>query len=304
MKAMILSAGEGTRLRPLTDICPKVLVPVVNRPVIARIAEYLIGHGVEEIIVNTHFHYQKIINYLKKGDPPGVRIEHRVEKEILGTGGGLKNTQDFWGANPFIVINGDILTDIDLKQVHKDHLEKSNLATMVLHDVPMYNKIKIDSEMNVLSIGPGTHIEGSLAFTGIHIINPEVLDFIPENKNYDIIQCYKELIDRGKPIRGYVATGHKWVDIGTIPDYMMANVRLLPPDKIAIADGCTIHPDASVEEWAVIGKRTSIARDALVKRSIIWSDAVLEEGVRVVDSIVTTDVVVKEDLFGGVALSK
>jgi NDP-sugar pyrophosphorylase family protein len=302
MKAMILAAGEGFRLRPLTNVCPKVLMPVVNRPVIARIIELLKVHGVREIIVNAHHHYQKIVDYLRGGDPFGVRIEIRVEQEILGTGGGIKNTRDFWDKDPFIVINGDILTDINLRRVYESHMERNNLITMVLHDLPIYNKVRIDDEMNVVSIGPGTNIDGALAFTGIQVINPEVLDLIPENKRYSIKKCYKTLMDLRRPIRGYLATGHRWIDIGTIPDYLRSNLDLLPPEKIAIAQEVHIDPDATLEEWAVIGKGSSIERGALVKRSVLWRDVIVREGVRVVDSVITSGVILEEDLVGGVAV--
>ncbi len=302
MKAMILAAGEGFRLRPLTNVCPKVLMPVVNRPVIARIIELLKVHGVREIIVNAYHHYQKIVDYLRGGDPFGVRIEIRIEQEILGTGGGIKNTRDFWDKDPFIVINGDILTDINLRRVYESHMERNNLITMVLHDLPIYNKVRIDDEMNVVSIGPGTNIDGALAFTGIQVINPEVLDLIPENKKYSINECYKTLMDLRKPIKGYLATGHKWIDIGTIPDYLRSNLYLLPPEKIAIAQEVHIDPGATLEEWAVIGKGSSIERSALVKRSVLWRDVIVREGVRVVDSVITSGVILEEDLVGGVAV--
>ena len=299
---MILAAGGGTRLKPLTDLCPKVLVPVVNEPVLGRVIGFLGASGVEEIIVNAHHHYQKMIGYLKEGNRSGVRIETRIEKEILGTGGGIKNTQDFWDQDPFIVMNGDILTDIDLQTVYKYHLKRNNLITMVLHDFPLHNKIKVDNDMNILAIGPGTNLKGALAFTGIQVINPEVLDTMPENKSYSIISYYKKLIDLRKPIGGYLATRHSWVDIGTIPDYMRSNFKLLPPEKMAIAQGCHVDPDATLKEWAVIGEGSSIEKGAHVKGSVLWSDVVIREGVKVVDSIVTTGVVVEKDLVGGVAI--
>jgi NDP-sugar pyrophosphorylase family protein len=304
MKAMILAAGEGTRLRPLTDVCAKALVPVVNEPVMERTIRLLRIHGVQEIIVNACHHHQKIVDYLDQGNHFGVKIEVRVEKEILGTGGGIKNTQGFWGGNPFIVINGDILTDINLREVYESHRERDNLITMVLHDFPVHNKIRVDREMNILSIGPGSNIKGALAFTGIHIINPEVLDFIPENRNYDILRCYRKLIDLKKPARGYLATGHRWIDIGTLDEYVKANIALLPPERIAIGSECRIEPGARLRDWAVIGERATIKRDAQVKRSVLWADVVVGEGVNVVDSIVTTGVVLEKDLLGRVATTE
>ncbi len=302
MKAMILAAGEGKRLRPLTTVCPKVLVPVVNKPVIERIVEFLTTHGIREIIVNAHHHYQKIIGYQKEGNPFRTRMEIRIEKDILGTGGGIKNSQDFLDKAPFVVINGDILTDIDLRKVYDSHLKRDSLLTMVLHDFPVHNKIRVDSEMNILSIGPGSNLPGTLAFTGIQVMNPEVLDYIPENKRSSIIACYEKLIDLKRPIRGYLATGHRWIDIGTIADYLMSNFDLLPPEKISIAKECHIDPDATLSDWAVIGKRSSIERGALVKGSVLWNDVVVRQGVKVVDSVVTSGVTVEKDLFSGVAI--
>jgi mannose-1-phosphate guanylyltransferase len=302
MKAMILAAGEGKRLRPLTTVCPKVLVPVVNKPVIERIVEFLTTHGVREIIVNAHHHYQMIIDYQKERNLFRTRMEISIEKDILGTGGGIKNSQDFWDKAPFVVINGDILTHIDLRKVYESHLKRDSLLTMVLHDFPVHNKIRVDSEMNILSIGPGSNLPGTLAFTGIQVMNPEVLDYIPENKRSSIIACYEKLIDLKRPIRGYLATGHRWIDIGTIADYLMSNFDLLPPEKIAIAKECHIDPDATLSDWAVIGKRSSIERGALVKRAVLWNDVVVRQGVKVVDSVVTSGVTVEKDLFSGVAI--
>jgi len=302
MKAMILAAGMGERLRPLTNIYPKVLVPVVNKPVIDRIIQFLTTHGVEEIIINAHHHCRMIRDYLKEGSPFGIKVELRIEKEILGTGGGIKNTKDFWGNDPFIVINGDILTDIDLGDVYEFHLKKNHLVTMVLHDFPKYNKVRIDKEMNILSIGPGTDVKGTLAFTGIHVINPEVLSFIPDKKRCNIIDAYKRLIDLKKSIRGYIATGHRWIDIGTIDDYLRANFYYLPSGNSAIDQKCYIDSGAILKDWVVIGKRSSIERGTLVQRSVLWNDVIIKEGMRVVDSVVTSGVVVEKDLIGGVAI--
>ena len=302
MKAMILAAGMGKRLRPLTNVYPKVLLPVVNVPMIDRIIKLLEVHGVREIIINAHHHYQKIMDYLEEGNHFGIRMEIRIEKDILGTGGGIKNTQDFWDKDPFIVINGDILTDIDLGKVYKFHLKRNNLITMVLHDFPIYNKVKVDREMNILSIGPGTDLKDTLAFTGIHVINPEVLDFIPENKRSNIINCYRKLIDLKKPIRGYITTGHRWIDIGTIADYLRSNFDFLPPGNIAIANECHIDSGAVLKDWAVIGKGSLIEKGAIVKRSVLWNDVIVREGTRVVDSVVTSGVIVEKDLVSGVAI--
>lgn len=302
MKGMILAAGRGRRLRPLTDALPKVLVPVVNSPMLERTIELLSLHGVQEIIINAHHHYQTIADYLKRRDSPTLKIEVRVEEEILGTGGGIKNTQDFWDERPFIAINGDILTDINLTEVYAYHQRRANLVTMVLHDVPRYNKLRIDRDMNILSIGSAVGEKDTLAFAGIHVMNPEVLDYIPEGAPYNIIDCYRQLIQEKRAARAYVATGHRWIDIGTIHDYIRANIDLLAPEKVAIGRGCDIHPEARLNECAVLGSRCSVEQGALVQGSVLWDEVTVRAGVRVVDSVVTTGVVVEKDIIGGVAI--
>lgn len=302
MKAMILAAGRGKRLRPLTDVLPKVLAPVVNTPMIERTMELLALHGVQEVIINAHHHYQKITEYLRRRDSSSIRIEVRVEEEILGAGGGIKNTQDFWDERPFIVINGDIVTDINLKAVYAYHQRRGDLVTMVLHDFPAYNKLRIDGDMNILSIGSTAGGEGTLAFTGIHVIDPEVLDYIPENARYNIVDCYRKLIQEKRPVRAYMATGHRWIDIGTVHEYLRANFDLLAPEKVAIGRDCHINPEASLNKWAVLGSRCSIERGAIVQGSVLWNDVTVREGIRVVDSVVTSGVTLEQDIVGGVAI--
>jgi len=301
MKAMILAAGRGRRLRPLTDIVPKVLVPVVNTPMVEKTIGLLALHGVQDIIINAHYHYQKITEYLQRRDSSGIRIEVRVEEEILGTGGGIKNTQDFWDERPFIVINGDIVTDINLSEVYAYHQRRANLVTMVLHDFPAYNKLRIDGNMNILSIGSTAGGKDTLAFTGIHVLDPEALDYIPVNARYNIIDCYRRLMQDKRTVRAYVATGHRWIDIGTAHDYLRANFDLLVPEKAAIGQDCRINPKANLDEWAILGSRCSIEKGAMVRGSVLWDDVTVREGVRVIDSVVTTGVIVEEDIIGGVA---
>ena len=163
---MILAAGLGTRLRPLTETKPKALMPVANKPILARNIEYLISHGITEIIVNAHHHYQQIVNYLGAQSSFGLNIEVKVEPEILGTGGGIKNTEDFWDKEPFFVINSDILTDINLVAVYPVHQTSGALVTLVLHDCAPFNQIQIDDQWNIMDIAKDNRL-GRLAFTGM-----------------------------------------------------------------------------------------------------------------------------------------
>jgi len=299
---MILAAGRGKRLQPLTHVVPKALVPVVNRPIIERTIELLALHGAQDIIVNAHHYSDRVTDYLRSRNSSDVSIEARVEHKILGTGGGIKNTQDFWDERPLLAINGDILTNINLSRVYAYHQQNDNLVTMVVHDYPRYNKLRIDEDMNVLSIGSRAGGENQLAFTGIHVLDPEVLDYIPADTNCSVIDCYRQLIQEKRAVRACVAAGHRWIDIGTIRDYIRANFSLLAPEKIAVGPDCRIDPEASINKCAILGSRCSVARKATVQGSILWNEVTVSEGVRVVDSVITSGVIVKEDIIGGAAI--
>ncbi|MBK5102247.1 MAG: NDP-sugar synthase [Desulfobacteraceae bacterium] len=299
MKAMILAAGLGTRLRPLTSRRAKALIPVANRPLIDRTIEYLKAHGVTEIVVNAYHHHQQIVRHLDGGKPFKIPIEVRVEPEILGTGGGIKNTGDFWGADPFIVINGDILTDIDLVKAYEAHKKNRGLATLILHDYRRFNKIRVNSSSRITAIPHKSPPDrtGTLAFSGIHIIEPELLDSIPEGVFSDIIDCYRKLIDSGLEIKAQAAKNHYWRDIGTIKSYVLANRESLAENPVLIAPGCRIHSAAKLMDWAVVGKDAYIEEGAEITRSILWEGVRVKKGIRVIDSIVTSSMEVSSDLM-------
>ena len=296
MKAMILAAGLGTRLRPLTNRKPKVLMPVVNKPVIGRVIAYLKKHGISQIVVNAHHHYRQIVEYLNCGRPFGLEIDVRVEPEILGTGGGVKNTEDFWNDEPFIVINGDILTDIDLSKAYETHRKSGGLATLILHDCEPYNQIQIDNKGRITNIATNT-APGKLAFTGVHIMDPDILSHIPKGVFSDIIGCYRALIHSGKAISSYITKGHYWCDIGSVSKYLQANRDLLYEAPYSIDHDCHIAPSTKLEEWAIIGEKTCVEKNVKIRRSILWDQVRVRKGIKIIDSIVTSSREVARDLI-------
>lgn len=300
MKAMILAAGLGTRLQPLTINRPKALVPVMNRPIIAWVIDYLKGHGATEIIVNAHHHGQMLLDYIK-GSSFGVRMEGRFEPEILGTGGGIRNVADFWDHAPFFVANADILTDIDLSSAMRAHLEGGAPATLILHDRPAYSKVLLNRDGIIEDISRDV-TPGRLAFAGIHIIEPLVLDLIRPGAFSDIIDSYRELINRGMPPRGFVAEGHRWHDVGTVESYLGVHEELClkGPQRFVSGRRCRIHPSARLLGWAVLGSDVVVEAGAVVERSVIWDGASVRAGVRVKGSVVSSGVVVERDLEEGV----
>ncbi len=299
MKTMILAAGFGTRLRPLTLKRPKALMPVGNRPMIDRVIEYLKKYNTDEIIVNAHHHQEQLVAHLDKGRPFGLNIRVKVEPEILGTGGGIKNTEGFWDDEPFVVINGDILTDIDLARAYEVHQKRGNLVTLILHDCEPFNQILINERLDIMDIAPKAR-PGRLAFTGIHIIEPEILFHIPKDRFFNIIDCYQKLIREGSPIRAYVSKGHYWRDVGTIESYFLANREVLQENPILSGPGCQIHESARLKEWAAIGKDTKLEEGVEIRRSVLWEGVKVNKGVKVIDSIVTSYREVREDLVGQV----
>ena len=296
MKAMILAAGFGTRLHPLTEMKPKALMPVANKPILARNIEYLISHGITEIIVNAHHHSQQVVDYLEDGASFGLKIEVKVEPEILGTGGGIKNTEEFWDKEPFLVINSDILTDINLAAVYQVHQTSGALVTLVLHDCEPYNQVQIDDQWNITDIAKG-NMPGRLAFTGIHVINPEVLSHIPKGVFSDIIDYYRELIRLGKPVRACLVKGHYWRDIGSIHSYLEAN-RELADNSFVIGSGCSVDSTVKLIDWGVIGQNSRLEENVEVQRSVLWEGVTVKEGVKVMDAVVTSGREVDRDLHG------
>jgi mannose-1-phosphate guanylyltransferase len=299
MKAMILAAGLGTRLRPLTLKRPKPLMPVGNRPMIDRVIQYLRRYGVHELIVNTHHHKEQLAAHLDSGRPFGLKIQVKAEARILGTGGGIKNTEGFWDHAPFIVMNSDVLTDIDLARAFRFHQEKGSLATLILHDCQPFNQVRINDDLDILDIAaaPGPD---RLAFTGIHIMEPVLLSHIPSTGFSSIIDCYLKLIRKGHPIRAYVSRGHYWRDVGTIRSYLLANQEALHGNRRLSGSGSRIHPSAVITDWAVMGHGTILEAAAEIGRSVLWEGVTVQKGVRVMDSVVMSSRTVAENLIGGI----
>ncbi len=296
MKAMILAAGLGTRLRPLTLDRPKALMPVANKPMIDHVIDYLKRFGVKRVIVNAHHHHQQILKHLDGGKPFGLPVAVRVEREILGTGGGIQNTADFWDNAPFVVINGDIFTDIDLTAAYRDHLSLGSLVTMLLHDRAPFNQVLVDKDLNVLHIATAPQ-PGRLAFTGIHIISPALLDHLPEGPS-SIIDAYQRLIAEGHhAIRAHVSEAHHWRDIGTVESYRQANREALGKQTTLVGPTSRIDPSAQLEDWVVIGAGCELARSVKVRGSVLWDNVTVREGIRIEDSVVTSGREVRNDLI-------
>lgn len=225
MKAMILAAGLGTRLRPITNNTPKPIIPVGDRPLIEYLLLLLKKYGIKDIIINLHHLGEKIENALGDGSRWGIRISYSREEIILGTGGGIKKAQAFLSDSAFLVINGDVLIDINIDNLLEFHQRHGGIATMVLreNDNPdLYGSVKIDKDQRVRQIldRPVCTVMdlNSYMFTGIHLIEPKIFQYIPEGQYYSVIDAYIEMLTKNEVVYGHIMKGH-WSDIGTIEGY-------------------------------------------------------------------------------------
>ncbi len=241
MKAMILAAGKGTRVRPITYTIPKPLIPILQKPVMEFLLELLRQHGFDQIVVNVSHLANEIEGYFRDGQRFGVQIAYSFEGRIVdgqlvgeavGSAGGMRKIQDFYPFfdDTFVVLCGDALIDLDLSAAVKWHREKGAIATIVTKSVPRdqvssYGVVVTDETGRVKTFQEKPSVEEALSTninTGIYIFEPEVLDYIPSGQEYDIGgELFPRLVEMDAPFYA-VSMDFQWVDIGKVPDYWHA----------------------------------------------------------------------------------
>jgi NDP-sugar pyrophosphorylase family protein len=228
MKAMILAAGLGTRLRPLTNTIPKPLLPIAGTPLIVWNLLLLKRHGFHDVVINVHHLGPMIEQALGNGSKYGMKIYYSHEPVILGTGGGIKQAEPNFSGEPVLVVNGDTLFEIDLDALCAFHQRRQASATLVLRsdrDAARWGLVEIDSDHRIVRItGRGkTDVSPTQArmFAGVHILHPRLLRDVPKGKPSSIIDAYVAAIQRGDLLAGYELTGY-WSDVGTPERYAQA----------------------------------------------------------------------------------
>jgi len=221
---MILAAGLGARLRPLTKNIPKPLLPVGDTPIIVWNLFLLRQHGIKDVMINLHHLGHMIEKELRDGSQWGMRIQYSVEPVILGTGGGIKAVESFFDGEPFLVMNGDTLIELDLTKLLERHRSRDGVATMVLREDPEVERWGvIETALNhrvltILGRGPKSLPPDPpvlrYMFAGVHVIHPSLLNHCPQGKPSSIIDGYVAELEGGALIQGYIAKGY-WSDIGT-----------------------------------------------------------------------------------------
>lgn len=334
---MILAAGKGTRVRPITYTIPKPMIPILQKPVMEFLVELLRQHGFNQIMVNVSHLAHEIESYFQDGQRFGVDIAYSFEGYIkdgelvgkaLGSAGGIKRIQDF---NPFfddtfVVLCGDALIDLDLTAAVAWHRQKGAIATVIMKTVPKesvssYGVVVTDESDRIIAFQEKPSVEEALSNninTGIYIFEPEVIDYIPSNQEYDIgSQLFPKLVEMGAPFYG-LAMDFEWIDIGKVPDYWEAvrgvlngtikNVSIpgherLPGiytglnvavnwDRVNIQGPVYIGGMTKIEDGAtiigptMIGPNCHICSGAVVDNCVIFEYSRLGSDVRLVDKLV------------------
>jgi NDP-sugar pyrophosphorylase family protein len=225
MKAMILAAGFGTRLRPLTNVMPKPLLPVAGTPLIVWNLLLLKRYRFQEVIINLHHLGPMIEQTLGDGTRFGLRLHYSHEAVILGTGGGIKQVEAFFNGEPFLVLNGDTLFELDLEALGTFHQERHAAATLVTRKDPeaeRWGLVEIGPDRQVKTItGRGLRSDGpteARMFAGVHILHPRLLGAVPHGRESSIIDAYVRGLQEGERIVSYDLTGY-WSDVGTPERY-------------------------------------------------------------------------------------
>jgi NDP-sugar pyrophosphorylase family protein len=293
MKAMILAAGFGTRLFPLTIDRTKPAIPFLGKPLVGYVAEYVAQFGFEEIVVNLHHQPDSVIAALGDGSRFGVRIDYtREEPAIMGTAGALDNARHLLEDDTFLIVNGKIITDIDISEAIDTHKRTGAIATMVLKPNTKREKFTmVEVEKGfVKGFGemayPATEDEirdtkhevfTPLMFTGIHILEPRAFDYIPRGVYSDIVPTfYNPAIAKGEKIAAHV-TDANWFELSTIPRYLDISLAMMGERDVCKGENCEIAESAQVRD-SVIWDNVSISEDTHLYRTIIADGVRIEPG--------------------------
>ncbi len=309
---MILAAGFGTRLKPLTLNLPKPMFPLLNRPLLEHSLNFLSSQGIREIIVNVHHLPDEITKYFGDGADFGVHLEFSREEEILGTAGGLKKAQPFLENETFLLINSDILLDIDLGKLLGFHAEKKSCLTLVVRQDPnpeKYETIELASDSRITrfinaSIKDPPEKVQRVMFTGVQIMEPGIFSRIPSGKFFSTAEdVFPKMIEEGLPVFGFLHENY-WIDMGKRETYIQAQADsldgklslktstsnhpegplIVPP--VHIGKNCKIAKESQVGPHVVLGDECRIRSGAVVENSVLWKGVTIGPNAKVQNSII------------------
>lgn len=313
MKAVILVGGEATRLRPLTCNTPKIMVPVLNRSFFEHLGGYLKKHNIVDIVLAVGKSPEQIQDYLGDGSKLGVRLTYSIENRPLGTAGAVKNAERFLD-DSFIVLNGDIFTDIDLSRMmrlHHKNKATASLAMTPVEDPTMYGVVETDSEGRVkrfIEKPSREMVTTNMINAGIYILEPDILSCIaPDTFSMFERDVFPPLLEKGQAIYGYPFRDY-WIDIGAPDKYLKLHHDLLrrsvgnkgikfegesfvhPSAHIEgpaiIGEGCFVDRNSIVRGPAVLGTRCRVEEGAVVEGAVLWQDCQISKGAKLRNCLV------------------
>jgi mannose-1-phosphate guanylyltransferase len=297
---MILAAGYGTRMRPLSDLVAKGALPVLNRPLLHWTLESLARVGVTEVVVNLHHRAASVVRAVGDGSAFGLRVRYSRERRILGSIGGVRRVRDFFGDEPFLLLNGDMVFDLDIARLIARHRASGARATVSLQPHPSrgrYGSVVTDARGRIRSFSghPRPARGRAWHFTGIQVMDPTVLDRLRPGYAETARDLYGPLIEEGALLLGVHLRG-PWYDLSS-PSLYLASQGALLARGFGGARSRLIAPDARVAASArvsrsVVGPRVRIEAGARVSGSVLWEGAVVGEGARVEGSILSRRVVI------------
>ena len=321
-----MSGGIGTRLRPLTCHLPKPMVPILNKPVMEYTIDLLKEHGIEDIGVTLYYLPSMIMDYFGDGRKFGVNLKYYIEDKPLGTGGSVKNANEFLDST-FIVISGDGFTNIDLTKAYEFHKERGSKATLVLkrEPVPLEYGVVITDEkgriIRFLEKPSWGEVFSDTINTGIYILEPEALDYYKIGENFDFSKdLFPRLLRDNIPMYGYITEDY-WCDIGDLDTYIKVHEdilkdvknndlfeledtwlgegsiieegsKIIPP--VYIGENCIIKNGATIGPYSVIGNHTVIGEGTSIKRSIIWDNVNISKNCEIRKAVLCNNVLLKE----------
>ena len=319
MKAVILAGGQATRLLPLTHTTPKAMVPVLNMPFLEHVIRHLASHQIKDIILAQGHLAQSIEAYLGDGSQFGVSIKYTVEVNPLGTAGAVKNSTNYVD-DTFLVLNGDIFTDLDITAMidfHRNRKAKATIALTPVDDPSAYGLIETDARdrvLNFLEKPNKDEITTNMINAGTYVLEPEVLSQVPSGMKFSFErEVFPKLLKDGELVCAYPSPAY-WIDIGTPPKYLQLHCDLLNgkcqqygrahSSGVIIGENSNIHPTARIEGPVVIGANCTIGpgvkingpvaigdgcaiqEESVIEKSIIWRNARLEPRASVKNSII------------------
>ncbi|OUS32564.1 mannose-1-phosphate guanyltransferase [Gammaproteobacteria bacterium 45_16_T64] len=312
MKVMILAAGKGTRVWPVTKVTPKPMIPILRKPIMESLIDHFKSYGVKEFVVNTSYMSSSIENYFRDGTTLGVDItysfegkivDNKLESAALGSAGGMKKIQEFSGFfdDTFMVVCGDAWIDLDVKKVCDFHKKKGGVATIVLQDVEpeevhKYGVVKIGDDGQILQFQEKPDREEAISNsvnTGIYIFEPDIFNYIPKDEEFDIgSQLFPLLVQEDVPFYG-ISSPFQWVDVGNLTDIWQATRDILtdkitgypkPGREVRPGVWCGINLDIDFDKVDItgpicIGNGTRIEDGAVIKGpAMIGANCIIEKG--------------------------